>query len=128
LRGLVRCLDAGRPPAAAADAAVRSRTGARFRASRQMNSEMPPSTTNAPIAITIAELPVNALPPPAVALVEIVGVAVVVWVETDGCGNPCEKGLTVVDWATARVGHASAAETTAARTTRMDLTGASSTL
>src|ERR1700733_11405618 len=77
-RGFARCLvplrDPGAPAAITAD---RPRVGARRRASRQMNSEMPPSTINAPIAMMIAELPLKALPPPAVALVLTVGTAVV---------------------------------------------------
>lgn len=42
-----------------------------------MKYEIPPSTMSAPIAMKIAELPENALPLPAVALVLIVGAAVV---------------------------------------------------
>ncbi len=50
-----------------------------------MKIAIPPSTTIAPIAMMIAELPVNPLPLPAVAVVWIVGVAVVVvGIETDG--------------------------------------------
>jgi hypothetical protein len=71
----------------------------------------------------IAELPLNALPPPAVALVETVGAAAVV-VDTVGCGKPCSKGFAVVDCANAAAGDTSAAETTAARRARMDLTAA----
>jgi len=67
------------------------------------------------------ELPLNALPPPAVALVETVGVAVVL-VDTDGCGSPSENGLLAVVCALATAGQTSAIETTAARTTRVDLT------
>ena len=84
-----------------------------------MNSEIPPSTTSAPIPMMSAELPVNALPLPAVADVEIVGAAAVV-VDTVGCGKGSEKGLDVVDCAIAVAGHANAAEATAARTTRVD--------
>jgi hypothetical protein len=89
-----------------------------------MNSEMPPSTTSAPIPMMTAELPVNALPPPAVAEVETVGAAVVVSAETDGVGNAELKGLLVVVCATAAAGHTSAAEIAAARTTRVGLTPA----
>ena len=41
-----------------------------------MNSEIPPSTTSAPMAMMIAELPLNPLPPPPVVVVVIVGVGV----------------------------------------------------
>jgi hypothetical protein len=45
--------------------------------------------------MTIAELPLNPLPLPALVPVLIVGTAVVGWVgiETLGCGNPGERGL-----------------------------------
>ena len=49
--------------APASASAVRWRTGARLRASRQMNSEMPPRTTIAPIAIAIAPVPLRLLEP-----------------------------------------------------------------
>jgi hypothetical protein len=50
-----------------------------------MKNEIPPSTTSAPIAMMMAELPVNALPLPAVLVVEIVGTAVeVVGIDTLG--------------------------------------------
>jgi len=53
-----------------------------------------------------AELPLNPLPLPAVAVVWIVGVAVVeVGIETEGCGNPPCSGLVV--WAPADDGSAS---------------------
>lgn len=60
-----------------------------------MKNEMPPSTTIAPIAMMIAELPLNPLPLPAVVALVTVGTAVVVGVgiETLGCGNPGERGL-----------------------------------
>jgi hypothetical protein len=59
-----------------------------------MKNEMPPSTTSAPIAMMMAELPVKALPLPAVLVVEIVGTAVVVvGIDTLGCGNPGDRGL-----------------------------------
>jgi len=74
-----------------------------------MKNEIPPSTTIAPIAMMIAELPLNPLPLPAVAVVWIVGGAVVlVWVETDGWGNPGVSGFDG-DWAPAADGRASAA-------------------
>jgi len=70
-----------------------------------MYSEIPPSTTIAPTAMMIAELPVNPLPLPAVAVVWIVGVAVVdVGIETEGCGKPGLRGLVV--WAPADAGNA----------------------
>ena len=51
----------------------------------------------------IAELPLNPLPLPAVAVVWIVGVAVVeVGIETEGCGKPPLSGLVV--WAPAADG------------------------
>ena len=72
-----------------------------------MKIAIPPSTTIAPIAMMIAELPVNPLPLPAVAVVWIVGVAVVVvGIETDGWGNPPLSGLVV--WAPADEGSVSA--------------------
>ena len=61
LRGFARCLAAARLPASAASAA-RCRTGARRRASRQMNSEMPVSTMIAPIPIAIALLLLSPVP------------------------------------------------------------------
>ena len=79
-----------------------------------MNSAIPPSTTIAPIAMITAELPLNALPPPAVAVVWTVGTAVVVvGVETDGCGKP---GVSGFDGACApdTAGNASAMPATAA--------------
>jgi len=61
-----------------------------------MNSEIPPSTTSAPIAMMIAELPFRPLALPAVLVDVIVGVAVVVvGTETVGCGNPGANGLLV---------------------------------
>jgi len=95
----------------------------------------------APIAMMIAELPLNPLPPPAFVLLVIVGTAVVVGVgiETLGCGKPGESGLlpgcalsdggdvvalavcvaAVDDCAPAAAGRASAAPRSAARTTRI---------
>jgi hypothetical protein len=61
LRGFARCLAADRLPALAASAA-RCRIGARLRASRQMNSEMPVSTMIAPIPIAIALLLLSPVP------------------------------------------------------------------
>jgi hypothetical protein len=61
-----------------------------------MNSEIPPRTTIAPIAITIAEVPLKPLPLPAVEVVVIVGVGVLVdGIDTLGCGNPGESGFDV---------------------------------
>src|SRR5437763_13291514 len=56
---------------------------------------MPPSTISAPIAMMIAELPLNPLPLPALVAVLIVGTAgvVEVGIETLGCGKPGERGL-----------------------------------
>jgi hypothetical protein len=63
-----------RPPPAPA---VRARTGARRRASRQMKNEIPPSTMTAPAAIPIAAPPDSELVPD-VPVVEIAGAAVAV--------------------------------------------------
>jgi hypothetical protein len=113
LRGFGRAFDPARLPSASIGALSRWPFGARRRASRQMNSEIPPSTTIAPIAMMIAELPVNPLPLPAVAVVWIVGVAVVeVGIETDGCGKPPLSGLVV--WAPADAGSVSATGPTSA--------------
>lgn len=89
-----------------------------------MKNEIPPSTTIAPMAMMMAELPDRPLAPPLVELVTVgVAVVVVVGVETEGCGKPGESGLLwvwrgltggVVLWAPAKAGNArpsSAAET-----------------
>ena len=134
MRGLARCLDPLRRPSPFAAVAC-VRTGARRRASRQMNSEMPPSTMIAPIAMMNAELPLNPLPLPAVVVPVTVGaVVVVVGIDTLGCGKPDERGLlpgcapsdcvgggacvAVVDAASAADGRASAAPRSAARRSR----------
>jgi hypothetical protein len=84
-----------------------------------MKTAIPPSTTIAPIAMMSAELPLNALPPPAVAVVWIVGVAaVVVGVDTDCCGKPGVSGFDPGVWALATAGSASAAPTMSAGTIR----------
>lgn len=81
-----------------------------------MKIEMPPSTTIAPIAMMSAELPLSPLLPPAVAVVWIVGVAVVdVGIETEGCGKPPLNGLVV--WAPADDGSVSASGPATARAT-----------
>jgi len=83
-----------------------------------MKYEIPPSTRIAPIAMKIAEFPLNPLPLPAVGVVWIVGAAVVVvGVETDGGGNPGANGFDA-DWAPAAGGNASAAPTRSAGTIR----------
>ena len=78
-----------------------------------MKIAIPPSTTIAPTAMMIAELPLSPLLPPAVAVVWIVGVAVVdVGIETEGCGKPPLSGLVV--WAPADAGSVSATGPTSA--------------
>ena len=90
-------LGAGPPALGVVGASVRWPLGACWRASRQMKNEIPPSTTIAPTAMEIAELPLSPLPLPAVAVVWIVGVAVVVvGVETVGCGKPGESGFVAL--------------------------------
>ena len=88
-----------------------------------MYSEMPPRTTSAPIAMMTTELPLKPLPLPAVVVVVIVGVAaVVVGVDTLGCGNPGASGF--VPCAKAAGGSTSAAARTMARTVRKALKNA----
>lgn len=82
-----------------------------------MNSEIPPSTTIAPIAITIADVPLSPLAPPDVVEVAVtVGVAVVVGagVDTLGCGKPGWSGFDPGDCASAAGGSTSADPATAA--------------
>lgn len=74
--------------------AVRRRLGAWRRASVQMNSEMPPSTTSAPIAIPIA-VPLLR-PPPLVDVVVIAVVGVAVCVVVCGVGRLRLKGFVLV--------------------------------
>jgi len=74
--------------------AARARIGARRRASRQMKSEIPPSTSTAPAAIAIAAPPERELDP-VVPVVEIVGTAVVV-VGVGPEGSDGENGLLPV--------------------------------
>ena len=88
-----------------------------------MNSEMPPKTTIAPIAMMIPELPLKPLPLPAVVPVVMVGVDVVAGgVDTPGCGNPGASGF--VPCAKAAGGSTSAAARTMARTVRKALKNA----
>jgi len=91
-----------------------------------MKNEIPPSTTIAPMAMMIAELPLKALPLPAVVVVLTVGAAVVVvGVDTVCWGNPGNNGLVAPDCAVAAAGHASVDQASAAPTrtrSRIDLT------
>lgn len=102
MRGLTRCFEPERDPAPAAANAERWRTGARRRASRQMNSEIPPSTTIAPIAIATA-LPLLSPLPLVDEVVATVGtVCVAGGVVAGGVGSPRLNGLlVVVPWAAA---------------------------
>jgi hypothetical protein len=93
LRGFARCLAPELPPADVG--AARRRTGARRRASRQMNSEIPPRMITAPAAIAIALLPLRPLPPEAVVLVvgATTGAVGIAGVVADGGGTPGDSGL-----------------------------------
>jgi len=93
-RGFGAGLEPFRPPAPGSTAvAARERTGARRRASRQMNREIPIRITRAPIAIAAAvPLLRPALPDPVVVVVTIWGV-VGAGAGCDDCGRPGWNGF-----------------------------------